>query len=265
MTEEYNAEITAIEKINTSLWVFEIKTDQAIDQVLSGQFLSIGLVNDDQTKLIKRAYSISDNIFFKHKNLFELYIVLVDGGELTPKLFTLNIGDRLFVKDKALGHYLFPDITDKNNVIFASTGTGIAPHLTMLNQAITNSKHVHLFDCVRFKKDLAYYNYLTELSNQQSNFTYIPLATREDKTKTYIQDFFSNEDLRHQNKITITDDTHVFLCGNPKMIGIPKKDRDTDRYIFPEDLGLIQILMTNFNLSLSKGKVIGNIHFEKYW
>ena len=36
--------------------------------------------------------------------------------------------------------------------------------------------------------------------------------------------------------------THVFLCGNPKMIGVPEKDRQTGARVYPQPPGVIEIL-----------------------
>ena len=59
------------------------------------------------------------------------------------------------------------------------------------------------------------------------------------------------------------EDTHIFLCGNPSMIGIPKI-RDGKR-IWPEgQKGVIQIMEERgFKMDYAKRK--GNIHYEKYW
>jgi len=35
---------------------------------------------------------------------------------------------------------------------------------------------------------------------------------------------------------------HVFLCGNPKMIGVPEKDRETGARVYPKPLGVIEMV-----------------------
>jgi len=60
--------------------------------------------------------------------------------------------------------------------------------------------------------------------------------------------------------------THVFLCGNPKMIGVPIKDRETGARMYPEPTGIIEILeKRGFRADQPQIKLKGNIHFEEYW
>ena len=60
--------------------------------------------------------------------------------------------------------------------------------------------------------------------------------------------------------------THVFLCGNPKMIGVPHRDKETGAKTYPQPPGVIEILeRRGFRADVSAAKVKGNIHFEEYW
>ena len=60
--------------------------------------------------------------------------------------------------------------------------------------------------------------------------------------------------------------THVFLCGNPKMIGVPEKDRETGERIFPQPPGVIEILeKRGFRTDQPSQKIKGNLHYEEYW
>ena len=60
--------------------------------------------------------------------------------------------------------------------------------------------------------------------------------------------------------------THVFLCGNPRMIGVPTKDRDTGRRLYPQPLGVVEILeRRGFQVDQPNIKLKGNIHYEEYW
>ncbi len=56
--------------------------------------------------------------------------------------------------------------------------------------------------------------------------------------------------------------THVYLCGNPAMIGIPE-DADGE-LVFPEPVGAVQLL-TERGFILDRRRQPGNIHFEEYW
>ena len=56
--------------------------------------------------------------------------------------------------------------------------------------------------------------------------------------------------------------THVFLCGNPAMIGLPEEVDGETR--FPEVAGVVELL-TARGFTLDHRKQRGNIHFEEYW
>lgn len=60
--------------------------------------------------------------------------------------------------------------------------------------------------------------------------------------------------------------THVFLCGNPKMIGVPEKDRASGQRVFPQPPGVIELLeRRGFQLDNHSMKTVGNLHYEEYW
>jgi ferredoxin--NADP+ reductase len=60
--------------------------------------------------------------------------------------------------------------------------------------------------------------------------------------------------------------THVFLCGNPKMIGVPLRDKTTGAITYPQPPGAIEILeKRGFQADIPSLKQKGNIHFEEYW
>ena len=51
---------------------------------------------------------------------------------LTPRLFMLKEGDRLFIGEKIAGHFTLDPVKPTDKVVFLSTGTGEAPHNYML-------------------------------------------------------------------------------------------------------------------------------------
>ena len=59
---------------------------------------------------------------------------------------------------------------------------------------------------------------------------------------------------------------HAFLCGNPKMIGVPVYDKLTKMKTYPMPAGLVQVLEERGFTADSKAlKVKGHVHFEEYW
>jgi ferredoxin--NADP+ reductase len=103
------------------------------------------------------------------------------------------------------------------------------------------------------------------------NYNYVPLTTREPDAggkKTYIQDLLADGRLeQHLGRRLDPSATHVYLCGNPGMIGVPVKDRATGERRYPRPVGVVELLETRFGFTADDpaAKLRGNIHFEEYW
>ncbi|MEE9414174.1 MAG: hypothetical protein V3V01_02745, partial [Acidimicrobiales bacterium] len=84
-----------------------------------------------------------------------------------------------------------------------------------------------------------------------------------DIPKRYIQDLFRDGTLPDELGIALDpESTHVFLCGNPAMIGLADEVDGVEK--FPEVVGVIELL-TERGFVVDKRGQRGNIHFEEYW
>lgn len=300
--KRYNATVAWLKKPNPELMLIRVRPDFAVPPHLPGQYCSLGLGNweprfpgsqeenlkpEDEVKLVRRAYSISFPILDDDGKLFpdqprdwlEFYIVLVkqavEGGRppgLTPRLFMLREGDRLNIGDKITGYFSLEGVKPDDNVLFLSTGTGEAPHNYMLWDLLRRGHRGRILAacCVRYQRDLGYFETQQGLAATYSNYTYLSLTTREalaDGRKVYIQDLITSGQLEeHLGRPLDPAHTHVYLCGNPKMIGVPVIDRATGEKSFPQPPGVIEILeKRGFKVDDAKAKIRGNIHFEEYW
>ena len=265
--DTYNATIERIESVADGLSIFFIRPDAPIPGRQPGHYVSIGLVGPDGKKLIRRAYSLSQSLGPAiDPDLLELLIIRVPEGHLTPILFEQGEGDRLFVKPKMVGTYLLPELHPEMTIILTSTGTGVAPHMTMLETCVKTCKQVVMMECVRYGAELAYADQIRGFQETHPNLVYISLVTREGGPKRYIQDYFRDGILAMEHGVAITpENTHVFACGNPAMIGIPKGDRKTGHLRYEIPGGLVEILTTQYGLGIHKARQPGQIHFEKYW
>ena len=165
---------------------------------------------------------------------------------LTPRLFLLREGDRLFLAEKITGHFTPDSVKAGDNVVFLATGTGEAPHNYMAWELLRRGHAGKLLSacCVRYRRDLGYLPIHEELMRRHSNYCYLPLTTREADTigqKVYIQDLITSGELESVWPTLDPDRTHVFLCGNPKMIGVPTKDREWPAGL-SHPVGVIEIL-----------------------
>src|ERR1017187_9103246 len=163
--KNYNATVASIKLPNEELMILRVRPDGGVHVHRAGQYSTLGMGHwepraancqpetpkpGDEKKLIRRAYSISSSILDDEGTLpdragqdwLEFYIVLVRQADqppaLTPRLFTLKEGSRLFLGEKIAGHYTLEPVKPTDNVIFLSTGTGEAPHNYMLWELLHN-------------------------------------------------------------------------------------------------------------------------------
>lgn len=294
--EHYNSTISYIRKAGDDLWMFGVQPDDGPLKYQAGQYTTLALgfwepriddrteeLDDEQRKkLARRSYSVSSAMLAEDGSLLdpteetaaEFYVVLVESDSqgtpavLTPRLFLKDVGDRLFIGRKAAGRYRLDRFDDPTaDVIFLSTGTGEAPNNRMTLDLLRaeHQGNIVAVCTTRYKRDLAYLETHQQLAERYDNYQYIPLTTREPENegnKVYIQDLIESGKLEGMGFALDPERTHVYLCGNPLMIGLPEWDGDTPTY--PETRGVVEIL-TERGFTLDHGRTIGNIHYEEYW
>lgn len=290
----YNATITLFDTAHNELWRLRVRPDRESGIHRPGQYCSLGLgywepraddakdagLDKKMDKLIRRSYSISSPVFDDHGYLadhvemdeIELYIVWVqpiDGNvpALTPRLALKRSGDRIYLGPKVAGRYTLNPVTDPGaQVLFCATGTGEAPHNAMIVELLRKGHHGPVVSAVsvRYWSDLAYANEHRMLEERYPNYRYVAVPTREPESpKRYMQDLLRDGDLEDALGGHLSpDSSHVFMCGNPSMIGIPKEDGG--RIAFPESTGMAELLSSRA-LTLDARGVKGNVHFEEYW
>jgi len=113
--------------------------------------------------------------------------------------------------------------------------------------------------------DLGYLEQHRTLESRYANYHYLPMPTREpDVPKQYLQNLISDGVLTERFGVTLDPETtHMFMCGNPAMIGLPTES-DDGVVKYPEVVGVVQLLAER-GFTLDHRKTRGNIHFEEYW
>jgi ferredoxin--NADP+ reductase len=298
---KYNATVESIREVRPWLRIFRLQPDFGRIRFVPGQYTVLGLGNwepcvagtrpqpmDRTERLVQRAYSFSCCILdvdgklvaAGDEELLEFYIVLASGtaehpAGLTPRLFHLRTGDRLFVGPRAKGTYTLSPVGTSDDVVFASTGTGEAPHNAMLARLLSQNHQGRVLSVVGAREcaDLAYESVHRELERRYSNYQYVTLTTREPRNsestradfvgKQYVQQFFAAGDWETLWGPIDPSKTHVFACGNPSMIGIPHVDSEGHR-LYPEPTGLVEVLESR-GFHADAPRQAGNIHFEKFW
>ena len=267
-SSSYNAVLTGREEINPQLHIVRVESEAPLFDFKPGQFAVLGLLGaaprvpeasaedplPDPAKLIRRAYSISSSSV--EKGYLEFYITLVASGALTPRLFALGYGSRLFLGPKASGLFTLDRVAPGKAIVLVATGTGLAPYMSMLRTLLiedTQRPFVVLHGA-RYSWDLGYRAELETLARFRPNFTYIPTITRPEedahfhgpvgRIQTLLEAGLVEQRSGVQLDAAVAD---VFLCGNPEMIQIVKE------------------LLAPRGYTADQGKVSGTLHVEEYW
>jgi ferredoxin--NADP+ reductase len=265
-----NAVVALRDEISPWLMVLRVVPDGwTLPDFRPGQFAVIGLpgsvprcaiaLHEDQPadpeKLIRRAYSIASSSLTRQ--YMEFYVALVTSGALTPRLFSLRIGDRIWLGRKITGMFTFDEIPPEQNVVMIATGTGLAPYMSMLSTHLMCGEHrrVAVLHGARHSWDLGYRSQLMTLQYLCSNFTYSPIISRPGDEPTpwpeavgHVQDLWTSGAVDRAWGFQPTpDNTHVFLCGSPVMID------DTVE------------LLGHEGFQEHTRKEPGQIHVERYW
>lgn len=296
----YQATLIHKQQVHEELVILRVRPDHPLMPHRAGQYTTLGLgvweshshstaaesiTPGKETQLIRRQYSISHPMVDSVGELLtsdptdlEFYIVLVTGDEpddsdpkLTPRLFDLEVGSRLYLGDKITGFYTLDGVQPDDTVLFFSTGTGEAPHNYMVWELLRRGHRGSILAacCVRLSHDLGYRATHEALMQRFPQYKYLPLTTRDpgQLDKLYLQDLITTGELEHRLGHPLQPaTTHVYLCGNPKMIGVPVFDKATKTKSYPAPVGLVQLLEERGFVADSRAqKIKGNVHFEEYW
>ena len=172
-------------------------------EFLAGQYIDLSV------KGIQRSYSIAST---PSDSEIELLIKNYTGGQFSNYLFNeAKINDLLRIEGPK-GTYILPkDIT--HNLIFISTGTGIAPNLSLIKSALKEGKvqpsQITLIHGQRTAKEHIY-----SIEEILKGVNIIKCTSRESAegfVQGYVQDAVKGLELDISNSL-------VFACGNPQMI-----------------------------------------------
>ncbi|MCE2774775.1 MAG: ferredoxin--NADP reductase [Limnohabitans sp.] len=192
----------------------------------NGHFTMIGLTVNNKPLL--RAYSIVSPNYEEH---LEFLSIKVPDGPLTSRLQHIQVGDSIIVGRKPTGTLLIDYLLPGKNLYMLSTGTGMAPFLSVLRDPETYERFdkVILVHGVRQVNELAYHDYLTQELPQHellgemvsTQFLYYPTVTREPyRHMGRITDLMESGQLFADLGLPTPNPTQdrVMICGSPQML-----------------------------------------------
>ncbi len=182
----------------------------------NGQFVMIGL--EVNGKPLMRAYSIASANWEEQLAFFS---IKVPDGPLTSRLQHIKHGDTILLSRKPTGTLLISDLLPGKTLYLLSTGTGLAPFLSIIKdpQTYERFEHVVLTHGVRNTQDLAYADYI------QKELPKHEYLGEEISRKLLYYPVVSREPFIHHGRVTE-------LMANGQMmrdLGLPELNAETDR------------------------------------
>ena len=206
------------ETYNTRRFWIEVPELEKFD-FIPGQFVTLDLPIYEKPNKRWRSYSIAS--WPDGTNVFELLIVLLEGGAGTTWLFNnVTVGSDLILRGPQ-GVFILHEENYTKDLFLICTGTGIAPFRSMAQYIkLHNIAHENMyimFGC-RTQKDLLYYDELKQLEKELPKFHFLPTLSREDweGKKGYVHALY-------EELCTEKQPATFFLCGWKAMIDEAKK------------------------------------------
>ena len=180
--------VTSVTHWNDTLFSFTTTRESSF-RFRNGHFVMIGL--EVEGKPLMRAYSVVSPNYEEH---LEFLSIKVPDGPLTSRLQNIQTGDSLLVGQKSTGTLVLDDLRPGRNLYLFSTGTGLAPFMSIVRDPETYERFekLVLIHGVRLVSELAYSDYLTKELPQheflgdmvRDQLIYYPTVTREAFTHT---------------------------------------------------------------------------------
>jgi ferredoxin--NADP+ reductase len=253
-TDKYTTEtITEVRRWASNLFSFKTTRDLGY-RFVPGQFARLGVKKAEG--IVWRAYSIASA---HYDEFLEFYSIVVPNGEFTSELSSLEIGDQIYVERKSYGFLTTDRFECGKDLWMLSTGTGLAPFLSILYDFNTweTYENLILVHSVRHKTELAYEEAIRAFSEHEyfkefsARLIYLQSVTREEAPNALsgrITNLIVNGELEQAAGIPLDHDrSRIMICGNPDMV-------DETRH-----------LLIDRGFRLSRRGEPGHLAVENYW
>lgn len=224
--------------------LFSLRVEGAGLLFQAGQFVRIALDIDGER--VARPFSMVNS---PDDPMLEFYGIVVPEGPLSPRLARLQAGDTLYVASNPAGFLVLSELPDAAALWLVSTGTGIAPFISMLRSGTPwrRFRDVVLVHAVRHASELVYRD---EIEGMQ-NLRYVPVVSREDapgSLRGRIPQLLRDGRLEGAAGLKLApENSQVMLCGNPDML----KDATA--------------VLTERGLRKNRRRTPGHITVESFW
>lgn len=250
---EPNATLVERQDLTSTILRLRVRGDDGVPAFRAGQYFAIGLPVDG--RFVQRPYSTASAPGDLRD--LEFLVRLVPGGSLSPGLWRLRAGDRVRLGPPKGLFTLAAD--DPRRHVFLSTGTGIAPFMSMIGSLLGAPRRSRegrdrgsppiVVHGVASVPELAYRERLEGLAREHA-IVYVPAVSRPtDPANAGWRGHTGRLDaivaaIAEQSSLAPAS-TVAYLCGNPAMIaaveprlaalGLPADAIRAEQYWTPAD------------------------------
>lgn len=191
----------------------------------AGQFARLGFTEGEG--YIWRAYSVTSA---EYDEVLEFFVILIEGGAMSARFAEIQAGDTILLDKTAQGFFLPERFLDGHDLIMLSTGSGIAPFLSMLHQPAIWQRFdtLALAHSVSYNNDLIFNDYIENFAEHPlvgefySKLRFVPITTRETDSKYLhfrLPESLNNDSLARAFRLEFSKERSRFMiCGNPDMV-----------------------------------------------
>jgi ferredoxin/flavodoxin---NADP+ reductase len=244
----YNAKITKRVDIAPDLWTFRINPGGEF-RYLPGQYATLGVQGVE--KRSERAYSIVSS---PYEDELEFFFELVQQGDLTPKLYSLQVGDEMLMRKVPKGRFVLETKTERTNHLLISTVTGLAPFVSYMRTLQRDQKNgsfpaghkIFLINGASRSWEFGYHGEIEAIAAQSSWLNYVPTISRPWEDEKWQGEVGRVDDLvrKYVDLWGLTaQNATAYVCGHPEMIehtkgilrrrGFPKENLKEEIYWIP--------------------------------
>ncbi|MEF8815288.1 MAG: ferredoxin--NADP reductase [Salinibacter sp.] len=226
MDSSQYSQLTLVDRVDFSneLAVFRLRADTPVE-FTPGQYATIGLMEEDRDRPLLRPYSVASA---PGSTELEFFIERVDEGALTPRLWDLEPGANVWMRDKIVGRFTLDP--DRTHHLMAATVTGVGPYISIIRDQLRKLRAgaldsptpmLVLHGASRSWELGTYREELRALAEELRWFEYVPTVSRPWEDPEWTGECGRVEDVlrKHLDAAAFPpSDTAAYTCGHPKMI-----------------------------------------------
>jgi ferredoxin--NADP+ reductase len=220
----YHPRITQRVDLGPNLWMFRIRVDGDF-KFNPGQYATLGVVDPDD-KRWERPYSIASAPF---ESEIEFFLELVPDGDLTPRLYKLQLGDELLMRKSAKGRFTFDTQSGRTNHLLICTVTGVAPFVSYTRALyqqwregkFSGEHKLFLLNGASRSSEFGYCQELQRFATEVPWFQYVPTVSRPWEDTAWTGETGRVDDIirKYADKWGLSgSNTIAYMCGHPEMI-----------------------------------------------